>query len=95
MRTAAMRLNMWMLSEFEAKNTFYLKKILSESKAEIREFPQEVLTQLKQYTDEVLADVTEADPFAKKVYDSYDKFRKDAVEWSKLTEKVFYNKIQI
>ncbi len=95
MRTAAMRLNMWMLSEFEAKNTFYLKKILSESKAEIREFPQEVLTQLKQYTDEVLADVTETDAFAKKVYDSYDKFRKDAVEWSKLTEKVFYNKIQI
>ncbi len=95
LRTAAMRLNMWMLSELEAKNTFYLKKILAESNAELREFPQEVLNELKKYTDEVLADLTAADPFAKRVYESYDNFRKDAAEWSKLTEKVFYNKIQI
>jgi len=95
LRTAAMRLNMWMLSELEAKNTFYLKKILKESNAELREFSQEVLDELKKYTDEVLAEVTAADPFAKRVYESYNNFRKDASEWSKLTEKVFYNKIQI
>jgi len=61
LRTAAMRLNMWMLSELEAKNTFYLKKILDESDAELREYPQEVLDELKNYTDEVLVEVTAAD----------------------------------
>ncbi|MDB4539314.1 TRAP transporter substrate-binding protein [Saprospiraceae bacterium] len=95
LRTAAFRLNMWMLSELEAKNTSYLKKILEESDAELRVFPQEVLDELKKYTDEVLVEVTAADPFAKRVYESYNKFRSDATEWSKLTEKVFYNKIQI
>ena len=95
MRAAAARLNIWMLSEFEAKNTLYLKKILAESKAEIREFPQDVLAQLKQYTDEVVAEVIASDDFAKKAYESYNNFRNEATEWSKLTEKAFYNKIQI
>ncbi len=95
MRAAAARLNIWMLSEFEAKNTLYLKKILAESKVQIREFPQDVLNQLKQYTDEVVAEVVASDDFAKKAYESYNNFRNEAVEWSKLTEKVFYNKIQM
>ena len=98
LRTAAMRLNNWILSEFEAKNTFYLRKIMTEKFdgfLEVRQFPDEVLTALKKHTDEVLEELTVKDSFSKKVYDSYNAFRKDAIEWSELTEKVFYNKLQI
>ena len=95
MQSAAQRLNTWMLSEFEAQNGFYLEKILSESEVEVRKYPDEVLKQLRVYTDEVIQELTDSDPFAKKVYESYNSFRKKAIAWSELTEKAFYNSLQI
>ena len=95
LQSAAQRLNTWMLSQFEAQNGFYLEKILAESEVEIRKFPDEVLKQLRIYTDEVIQELVESDPFAKRVYESYNGFRKKAVAWSELTEKAFYNSIQI
>jgi TRAP-type mannitol/chloroaromatic compound transport system substrate-binding protein len=95
MQSAAQRLNMWMLSEFETQNGFYLEKILAEGNVEIRKFPDEVLTQLRLYNDEVIQELVDSDPFAKKVYESYNSFRKKAAAWSELTEKAFYNSIQI
>jgi len=94
METAAARLNIWMLSEFEAKNSIYLKKLVDEEKVDIRPYPDEVMKQLRVYTNEMMTELTAADPFMKKVYDSYQKFRTGAIEWSKLTEKMYYDKIQ-
>ncbi len=94
-QSAAQRLNTWMLSEFETKNSEYLEKILSESSTEIRKFPDEVLSHLRSYTDEVITELTESDPMSKKIYTSYNSFRKKAGAWSELTEKTFYNSIQI
>ncbi len=94
-RTAGARVNMWVLSELEAKNSIYLKKLIEEENVSLRKFPQETLDQLRQYTAESLADITRVDPFSKKVYDSYLAFRATAVELSKLAEKAFYNEIQL
>ena len=94
LQAAAARLNVRTVSEFEAKNNFYLEKIRSESDVEIRQYPQEVLDQLKVFSKEVITEIVDTDPFSKKVYDSYNKFQKSVGEWSKLTEKVFYNNLQ-
>lgn len=94
-QSAAQRLNTWVLSEFETKNGDYLEKILAESNVEIRKFSDEILAKLRNHTDEVIQELIERDPFSKKVYESYNGFRKKAVAWSELTEKVFYNSIQI
>ncbi|MCP3933143.1 MAG: TRAP transporter substrate-binding protein [Bacteroidetes bacterium] len=93
--TAGARVNQWMLSEFETKNALYLKKMLEEEQVVIRQFPEEVLRQLRIYTDEILEEFTASDPSAKKVYESFQSYRKKAIEWSELTEKVFYNSLQI
>ncbi len=95
LKTASLRLNNWMLSEFEAKNSIYLEKLIREEEVDIRYFPQEVLSALRSYTDQILAEMTASDPFSKKVYDSYDRFRRKAIDWANLTEKVFYNSISI
>ncbi len=92
--TAALRYNTWMLSEIEAQNNLYLDKLKKEKNIDIRFFPDEVLDQLRVYTDEILAEITASDPFAKKVYASYDGFRNRAKAWAEVTEKVFYNKLQ-
>jgi TRAP-type mannitol/chloroaromatic compound transport system substrate-binding protein len=93
-RTAAYRVNHWMLCEFEAKNALFLEKLIDE-KVDIRKFPDEVLAKLRELTDEALAEEIADDPLSKEVYASYDNFRKKAAAWGKITEKVFYNSIQI
>lgn len=95
LHAAAARLNVWTLAESEAKNSIYLTKLIEEENVDIRNFPPEVLTQLREYTKEILEEIVAADPFSKKVYASYLDFRNKAVKWSELTEKVFYNSLQI
>ena len=91
--SAALRLNLWMLSEIEAKNNLFMDKLIREEKVEIRTFPDEVLDALKGYTAEILAEITAADPFAKKVYESMSAFKQRATKWAEVTEKVFYDKL--
>ncbi len=92
--TAAARSNMAILSEIEAQNNLYMDKLVKEEGVEVRTFPDEVLSQLRIYTEEILEEITAADPFAKKVYDSYNNFRNRAKSWAEVTERVFYNKLQ-
>lgn len=95
LEAASLRLNNWMLSEFEFKNALFLDKLVQEEKVDIRPFPQEVLTQLRTYTDEIIDELTAEDAFAQKVYNSYSKFRQQAEAWSKLTEEAYYERLRI
>lgn len=95
METASLRLNTWMLSEFEAKNTIFLKKLVEEENVDVRHYPDEVLVALRRYTKEIINDITANDAFSQKVYASYDQFRNAASNWAGLTEKAYYNSIQI
>ncbi|RMG03205.1 MAG: TRAP transporter substrate-binding protein [Nitrospirae bacterium] len=90
-RTAAARSNAWMLSEFEAKNNTYLKKLLKEHKVKLLRFPDDVLKKFKQLSQEVITEVTEKDPLSKKVYKSFSSFQKDISEWAQVSEAAFYN----
>lgn len=91
--TAAYRLNIWMLSEFEAKNSIYLQKLVTEENVELRQYPKEVLDQLKVYTKEVLEELTEKDSFAKKVYDNFRDFKEKATFWSNSSERLYYGEL--
>ncbi len=90
-RVAAARANVWMLSEFEAKNALYLQKLRQEGKVVIRPFPQNVMQALKAYAAEVITDLTARDPHSKKIYDSFDQFRNLVGAWSTISEKAYYS----
>jgi len=92
--SAVHRQNLWILSEFEAKNNIYLNKIRQESQVDIRPFPSEVLNELKLLTKEVVEELAGRNEQSQKIYDSYASFRDGAQSWSTLTEKIFYNAIQ-
>lgn len=93
LQTAAAWSSNWVLSQMEAKNAEALATLLEKGVA-IRKFPREVLAQLRRHTEEVIADMAANDPFSRKVYASYDSFRKKAANYSLITEKEFYDKIQ-
>lgn len=84
----------WVLAEFDAQNGIYLQKMKEEGEMEFRQFPDEVLQQMRTYADEVVNEVANANPMSKKIFESYDKFRKQITPWSNMTEKAFYNQLQ-
>lgn len=94
LRAAAAQVNQWIFYEFEMQNAIYLEKLINEENVAIRNYPKEVLNKLRSYTQEVIDEIIATDPFSKKVYRSYDQFRKRAQAWANVTEKVFYNDIQ-
>jgi len=49
-------------------------------------FPDEVLKVLRQKTDEVITEIVEADPFNKKIFESYRKFQNLTTELFKISE---------
>ncbi len=88
-KAAAARSNIWMLSEFEARNNAALQVLINKHKVPVKQFPESVLKDLKKFTDEVVQDVADSDPMSKKVYTAFQKFRKEAWDWGKLTEEQY------
>jgi TRAP-type mannitol/chloroaromatic compound transport system substrate-binding protein len=82
--------NMWMLCESEAKNNIYLDKMVKEEGVILKKFPADVIKQLRKYSAEVLEEVAANDPMSKKVYESFKKFQKQQLAWSKISEQAFY-----
>jgi len=93
LESATYRINHWMLSEFEAKNSEYLQKIKEAEGAEVRRFSTDILEKLKQYTEESIEELVFSDPFAKRTYESFMGFRNQISEWSNISEKVYYSDI--
>ncbi len=93
--TAAFRLNLWILSEFEAQNAIYLQKIKDEGKVDIRPFPAEVLTTLRQYANEVIEELITRDPLSKEVFQAFQAFKKQIGGWADISEKMYYDAIGV
>jgi len=88
---AAKVANLEMLSEYTARNNAALQTLVTEHKVNLRQFPDEVLIKLKGLSDEVVAETAEKDPMSKKVYESFLKFRAQAVAWHRVSEQAYLN----
>ena len=86
---ATYKANMWMLSEFEAKNNAALQELINKHNVKLKQFPDEVLKTLKGYAQEVIEEVVEKDAMSKKVYESFKKFQKNIYSWNKVTEEPY------
>ena len=87
----ATKFNLWSLSEFEAQNAIYLKKIQEESNVAVRKLSQETLVALFEITQQIISDLCASDPLSKKVYASFSEFQKRVTGWSEWTEKAYYS----
>ncbi|RMG29190.1 MAG: ABC transporter substrate-binding protein [Bacteroidetes bacterium] len=89
LRTAAARQYVYTLSELETQNAIYLEKMQQEG-VDIRPFPPEVLSRLKELTAEVLDELCSRDARAKRIYDAYRAYQQRAQKWAAISEKMFY-----
>lgn len=90
LEAASVKLNMWTLSEFEAKNNQYLNKIKEEGKVEIRAFSKDVIEGLRIKASEVMNELCDSDKRSKQIYQSYSKFQEQIGGWSNYSEKLYY-----
>ena len=94
-RTAAHEMNGWMLAQFDVNNGIYLAKLRAETQVQIRAFPDDVMKTLKAISRDTVAALAASDPASGKVYASFAKFQKEAATWANLSERAFYDSIQI
>lgn len=90
LKQAALSVNHWALSRFEYENARYMEKILTENKVEVKQWPAEVLSFLKQKSRDVLEEEAQKDPLSTEIYNSYKKFQASAQKWSKYSEKSYH-----
>lgn len=92
LRTAAAQMNIWVLSTMEAKNAEVLTTMIDQG-VDIRPFPKDVIEELRRQTELVIKEMTDQDPFTKKVYDSYKAFQQKANNWANLSERMYYDSL--
>ncbi|MEM6641450.1 MAG: TRAP transporter substrate-binding protein [Bacteroidota bacterium] len=92
-RTACYRTNRWIGAAFDAKNGAYLQKIRDETDVQVGPFPAEVLGSLKNITRETLKELSDEDGTVKKVYQAFEKFRREISGWMNVSERVFYEEM--
>ena len=89
----AMESNLWMLSEFDARNGEALQKLIHEHKVSVVKFPDELMDALRKLAKEVLEEEAAKDPIAKKVHEAFKKFKNEVGAWGTVSEHAYFNLI--
>jgi len=67
---ATVKVQAWMLAEFDIKNSEYLEILINEENVQLKEYPKAVLDQLRIHSKETLEELVSKNPQSKKVYES-------------------------
>ena len=78
-----------MTSEFMARNATALEQLAAEDDVELREYPREVLAQLKALTFEVIEELAAEDALVARVWASYRDFMARSRRWQQISEQSY------
>lgn len=76
-------------SEYSANNGASLVELIKKHNVSLKRFPERLLAKLAKVSQEVVEEFSGKDPFSKKVYHSYNAFRRQAVGWAQIGEEAF------
>ena len=79
------------LAEFNAKNGDALNTLRSEHGVELRKFDDETLKAIGEASGSVVREAAESDEITKKVFNSFNDFRKKSIAWSKISDQAYWN----
>jgi TRAP-type mannitol/chloroaromatic compound transport system substrate-binding protein len=88
---ATQAINEDMLSEFTARNNAALDTLINEHNVQLRRLPEDVIAALRTASAEVVAEIADADPLAKRIYDSYMTFLRDVRRYHSISEQAYLN----
>ena len=76
-----------MTAEFMARNAASLQQLREAGKVDIRPFPDDVLRELRDLTDEVVAEIAAEDPLVARVRDSFVAFKDSVKDWTAISDQ--------
>ena len=82
---------LWVLSQFEARNGAALQELITKHNVQLIQFPEGVLESLRKLSQEVVEEEAQKTPMATKVNDSFKAFQKVAGAWGSVSEKAYYD----
>ena len=86
---AAMANGEWIYSHMEYSNQSALQVLEQNGNVEILEFPEEVIAEFRQMTNEALLEESATRPKFKKIYEAYQDFSHKYAEWDALTDESY------
>jgi TRAP-type mannitol/chloroaromatic compound transport system substrate-binding protein len=89
--TAAMAENDRSLAEVVANNAAALSMLMKEPTIDIRKLDDGILQALGKVSGEVLDETSSKDPLARRIHESFIKFRTTAMPWGDVSERGFLN----
>jgi len=89
-KIACMAANQNMLSDFTAKNRNALDTLVNEHKVQLRQYPTEVLEELKIHAQAVFDELGEKSEMGKKIYNSYKSFAEQTNKWLDISENAYF-----
>ena len=81
--------NQEMYADFTAKNNEALKVLVEEHQVKLRRLPDDVLDKLREIADQVVEEGIGDDPLAKRILESYQRFKVNVRDWHKISEIAF------
>jgi len=87
---AARAVNQDMHDEYNARNHVALKTLIEKHNVQLRKLPDDVLEELKRYTEQVLVEQVKNDQGFAKVWQSYSEFLSSIRQYNDLTLKEYY-----
>ena len=80
-----------MLAEYTARNNTALRTLIDEHKVDVRAFPDEVIAKLRTLSEEVVGEIAGKDALSAKVFESYNNFRAQVLDWHDISERAYLN----
>lgn len=81
--------NQSMYSQWLAKDSEYFQKIKKEKKTIIKEYPAEITHVMHKYANQILKEISETSPLAKKIYNSFTSFQKEYEAYQEASERAY------
>jgi TRAP-type mannitol/chloroaromatic compound transport system substrate-binding protein len=78
----------------EAKNATALDEMVTKDGVKVSQLPADVIKQLREVSNDTLAQAAAKDPIVKKVHESYFAFKKKHDGWNQISETTFQTTVR-
>jgi TRAP-type mannitol/chloroaromatic compound transport system substrate-binding protein len=75
-----------MLADFTTRNNAALVELVKTHNVTLKRFSDDVLKKMGELSKEVVEELADRDPMSKKVYESFNKYRAQSIDWAEIGE---------
>ena len=93
-RAACRVANDEILVEYVARNNDALETLKNEHHVDVRRLPDDVLARLRALSEEVVQELADSSPEARRIYDSFRRFRDKVFAWTDISERAYLDSRQ-